>query len=193
MKYRITLYFLLTALLASFSGFAQSSVDNTHMTDSKKILVAYFSHSGNTRYVAERIHSLTGGDLFEIKTLHQYSEDYDTVVDEARKELKSNARPELSTHLQNAASYDVILLGYPNWWGTYPMAVATFLEENDFSGKTIVPFCTHEGSRLGNSLRDLAALCPDSIIGNGLDIRGRSVSSASAEDAIQKWLEVLDL
>jgi len=156
---------------------------------SKKVLVAYFSHSGNTRLVAEQICGLMGGDLFEIESVHKYPTDYDAVVEEARKELKAAVRPALRHQPKDPGSYDVILIGFPNWWGTFPMPVATFLTENDWSGKTLAPFCTHEGSRMGKSASDLAKLCPGSKVLEGLALRGGSVKIAG--DEIKRWVEKL--
>ena len=157
----------------------------------RKILVAYFSHSGNTRVIADQIRGLAGGEAFEIVGVNPYPTDYDAVVEQARKELKASIRPLLKLKLENAASYDVIFLGYPNWWGTFPMPVATFLTENDLSGKTVIPFCTHEGSRLGKSVADLAKLCPRAKIMEGLAIRGGCVRNAQ-NDLVQ-WIERLGL
>ena len=115
---------------------------------------------GNTEVAAKMIWEITGGDLFRIETVNAYPEDYTETTEVAKQELRANARPELTGHLEIIASYDVIFLGYPNWWGTMPMPVFTFLEEHDFSRKTIVPFCIHEGSGLGHSEKDVAKLCP---------------------------------
>lgn len=155
----------------------------------KKVLVAYFSHSGNTRVVAEQIGGLVGGKLFEIRSVHDYPTDYDAVVEEARKELKATVRPVLRQQLEEPGSYDLVFIGFPNWWGTFPMPVATFLTENDWSGKTFAPFCTHEGSRLGKSAADIAKLCPGSKVLEGLAIRGGSVKAA--DDEVKRWVEKL--
>ena len=98
-------------------------------------LTAYFSHSGNTREIARQIHENIGGDLFEIVPVDPYPADYDAVVEQARKELDKKSRPELKTKVGNMDSYDVVFVGYPNWWGTMPMPVVTFLSEYDLSGK----------------------------------------------------------
>ncbi len=152
-----------------------------------KTLVIYFSHSGNTRVIANQVHGLVGGDLVELKTVDPYPENYDKCVDQARKELDASFRPK--TAFENLGDYDTIFLGYPNWWGTTPMAVATMLETYDFSGKTIIPFCTHEGSALGASTRDIAKWSPKSKLETGLAIRGRSVNSAKSD--VEKWLRQL--
>ncbi len=156
-----------------------------------KILVAFFSHSGNTRSVANNIKENTGGDLFEIRTVESYPADYNTVVEKARNELKSDYRPKLASKVANMEDYDVVFVGYPNWWSTIPMGVFTFLEEYDFCGKKIIPFCTHEGSGLGRSEKDIAKLCPDSEIREGLTIRGSSVSKA--QNSVAEWLKKLGI
>jgi flavodoxin len=160
-------------------------------TSGKKILVAYFSHSGNTRAVAYDICKKVDGEFFEIQTVKPYPSDYNTVVDIAKRELKADFRPELKSKLKNSGQYDVIFVGYPNWWGTYPQAVKVFLSTHDFSGKTIIPFCTHEGSELGRSVADLKKLCPKSTILEGLAIRGSAAHNS--HDRIDEWLKKLKI
>jgi flavodoxin len=157
----------------------------------KKILVAYFSWSGNTRTIAEQIQKTIGGNLFEIKTATPYTSDYDAIVDQAQIEQRNNARPALAARMSDIDSYDTIFLGYPNWWGTLPMALFTFLESYDFSGKTIIPFCTHEGSGLGRSVSDIKKLCPQSTVRDGLAVRGGSVKSAGND--VTAWLRGLEI
>ena len=152
----------------------------------KKILVAYFSHSGNTRENANRIHKSVGGGIFEIKSVKPYPNDYDAVVKQAKQELDSGYKPALKTKIENIQSYDLVFIGYPNWWGTIPAPVRTLLSEYDFSGKTIVPFCTHEGSRLGQSVTDIKEICPQSTILDGLAVRGSNVKKAGNE--VSNWL-----
>jgi flavodoxin len=168
----------------------------------EKCLIAYYSREGNnyvdgrivnlsignTEVVAKIIQEITEGDLFQIDTVNSYPEDYTETTNVAKKEQDDNARPELSTHVKNMDSYNVILLGYPNWYGTMPMALCTFLEEYDFFGKTIIPFCTHEGGGLGRSENDIAKLCPQSTIFDGLTIRGRDVKNS--QNDISKWLVI---
>ncbi|MBM7581927.1 flavodoxin [Caldicoprobacter guelmensis] len=153
---------------------------------SSKILVTFFSHSGNTKVIAKKIQQLTGGDMFEIKTIKSYPEDYYKTTEVAKEEKRQNVRPELANKLDDISSYEVIFLGYPNWWGTMPMAVFTFLESYDFSGKTIVPFCTHEGSGMGNSERDIKKLCPNAEVLSGIAIRGSNVNRADKD--LAGWL-----
>ncbi len=159
---------------------------NAMQTSDKKVLIAYFSHSGNTRVVAEKIRGLTSGTLYEIKTEKPYPQDYNAVVDLARTERSSNYRPKLSSAEIDLSQFDVVILGYPNWWSTMPMANFTFLESLDFAGKTLLPYCTHEGSGLGISERDLAKACPTATLLPGLQIRGSRV--ASADNEIANWL-----
>jgi flavodoxin len=142
---------------------------------------------GNTEVIAKKIQAMTGSDLFEIETVKTYPTDYTETTAVAMDEKKKNARPELTETVDNMDLYDVIYLGYPNWWGTFPMAVFTFLESYDFSGKTIIPFCTHEGSGLGNSERDIKNLCPNANVKPGLAIRGGSVKNADNE--ISDWIK----
>lgn len=158
-------------------------------TGGKKVLVAYFSWSGNTREIAGQIRERVGGDLFEIETVDAYPAEYRAHTDVAKKEQNENARPALSTKLEDMDSYDVVFIGYPIWWGTLPMALFTFFEQYDFSGKTIVPFCTHGGSGLSRSVSDIEKLCPKSTLLEGIAIRGSGVKSAQSE--VNSWLEKL--
>lgn len=166
-----------------------------------KTLIAYYSREGNnyaggrivnlpvgnTEVAAEMIQKITGGELFRINTIKKYPEDYTETTKVAQQELRDNARPELSEYLENIDDYEVIILGYPNWWGTMPMPVFTFLEKYDFAGKTILPFCTHEGSGMGKSEADIKKLCPSARLEKGLAIKGSNVHSAQPE--IEKWLQ----
>ena len=152
-----------------------------------KVLIAYFSWGGNTEEIAEEIQSQTGADLFEITLVNPYSTDYNTVLDEAQRDQNEQVRPELATHVENMSEYDIILLGYPNWWASIPMPIASFLEEYDFSGKTIIPFCSHGGGRFGQSLTAIAKLAPDVAMGEALSVHYSGGSSLPAD--ITKWLE----
>jgi len=158
---------------------------------SKKILVAYFSHSGNTRIVAEQIKRATDADIFEIKPVTDYPDDYNTVVAQAKKEINASYKPELKTKVKNIKSYDVIFIGSPNWWSTIAPPVATFLSACDFEGKLIVPFITHEGSRMGHSVADIKKLCPKSTVLDGLPVRGGAVKEAN--DDVVRWLREIKM
>jgi flavodoxin len=164
----------------------QSEILSSGLTGSKKILVAYFSHSGNTREIANQIHKSVVGDIFEIKAVEPYPSGYDACVQQAKQELDSGYKPALKTKCGNIKSYDLVFIGYPVWWGTIPAPVRTFLSEDDFSGKTIVPFCTHEGSGLGRSVTDISKLCPKSTIPDGIAVRGRDVKTSQKK--VSEWL-----
>ena len=150
------------------------------------VLIAYFSWGGNTQGVAEEIQAQTGADIFEITLVEPYSSDYNTVLDQAQHDQNIQARPEITEHIDNMDDYDTILIGYPNWWASIPMPIASFLEEYDFSGKTIIPFCSHGGGRFGQSLTAIAKLAPDSAMGEGLSIHYSGGSSLSAD--VEEWL-----
>ena len=170
-----------------------------------KSLIAYFSRNGNnyvggsivnlpignTEVIAKKMQKVTGSDLFYIETVKSYPDDYTETTNVAKEEKSKNARPELTGKVGDMDSYDVIFIGYPNWYGTMPMAVLTFLEAYDFSGKTIVPYCTHEGSGMGSSERDIKKLCPNAKVLSGLAIRDGSVSKADKD--VSNWLKKLDL
>ncbi|MDR0662623.1 MAG: flavodoxin [Spirochaetaceae bacterium] len=135
-----------------------------------KTLVAYFSWSGNAGTLAGQIERETGSDLFEIKTVTPYPGTYNECIEIAKQEQNNNARPALTESVVNMAQYGKVILCYPNWWGTLPMGVFTFLEAYDFSGKTIYHLVTHGGSRFGRSLDDIKKLCPRAVTGEGLSV-----------------------
>lgn len=157
----------------------------------KKVLVAYFSHSGNTRELARQIGEAAGGELFEIVPVKPYPSDYQAVVDQGKREIEAGARPDLKTRVGDMSQYDVIFVGSPCWWATVAPPVATFLASYDFAGKTIVPFMTHEGSRIGRSEADIRKLCPQSAVADGLPVRGGAVRNS--KDAVDKWVRGLGL
>lgn len=156
-------------------------------SESGKILIAYFSWGGNTKGVAEEIQRQTGADLFEITMVNPYSSDYNTVLDEAQRDQNAQARPELASHVEDMEQYDIVMIGYPNWWASIPMPIASFLEEYDFSGKTILPFCSHGGGRFGQSLTAIAKLAPDATMGEALSIHYSGGSELSSD--VTDWLE----
>lgn len=169
------------------------------------VLVAYFSRTGenygvgviekgNTAIIAEMIAEQTDGELFEIRTVEAYPEDYDETTEIAQQELRENARPELAENLDSIDAYQVIYLGYPNWWGDMPMAVYTFLESHDFSGKTIIPFCTHAGSGLSGTESSIADTTGAEVL-DGLAIAGTTAQNSQdeAREAVTEWLGGLDL
>ncbi len=163
------------------------------------ILTVYFSHrgenyfpdgikfinKGNTEYAAEYVHKAVGGELFRIETEIPYPENYNACGDVIMAEIKSKARPALKAWLEDVSMYDTIFVCYPNWCGTLPLCVLSFLERYDLSGKKLVPLCTNEGSGLAKSPADLQNSCPGAIIAEGLSVRGHKAESS--EEEIAAW------
>ena len=173
--------------VAGSGSVAAAAVQRPEQESGGRVLIAYFSWGGNTAGIAQEIQQQTGADLFEITLEEPYSEDYNTVLDEAQRDQNEQARPALASHVEDMEQYDTVLLGYPNWWASIPMPIASFLEEYDFSGKTIIPFCSHGGGRFGQSLTAIAKLAPDAAMGEGLSVH-YSGGAGLAED-IKVWLE----
>lgn len=170
----------------------------------KKVLVASFSHTGenygvgnitkgNTHIVAEMIAKETGGELFEIVPVKEYPKTYDACVDVAKQEKDSNARPTVKNDIA-VEDYDVVFIGYPNWWGDMPMPVYTFIEKHDWTGKTVIPFCTHEGSGLSGTERNIANACKGATVGKGLAVRGTTAQNKQeqARKTVLDWLKKSD-
>lgn len=156
-----------------------------------KSLVVYFSWSGNTENVAKSIQTQTGADIFEIVPATPYSDDYDTVVDLAREEQRNSARPAISDSIENIEQYDVIYVGFPNWWGDMPMILYTFFDTYDLSGKTVALFCTSGGSGLSGTVNEVKSLEPDATVTEGLHIG--SGSSSNPDRAVSEWLNDIGL
>ena len=170
-----------------------------------KTLIAYFSHAGqnyshggiknlevgNTEVVAKKLHAMVESDLFYIDTVQKYPDDHMKKIEIAKQEYEQNARPKLRARVENMDEYDTVILAFPNWWTTMPMALFTFLESYDFFGKTICPLITHGGSGFSNSLRDIAMLCPGSRLTEGLAIHGDHVAACDGE--LEKWVHKIGL
>lgn len=165
-----------------------------------KTLIAYFSRAdenyfggamryikvGNTEVVVGKMRELIDADVFKIEMKKPYSPVYMTCINEAKEDLRKNARPELVSLPESIDGYDNIILAYPNYWGTVPMAVATFLEAFDFSGKTLLPLCTNEGSGMGHSERDVMKICRGANVVKGLSITGSAAESS--KESVKRWL-----
>lgn len=186
---------------------------DTAESENSNILIAYFSVMetdgvdtvagasriavdgqtlGNNQYIAQLIQQETGGDLFSIETVQDYPTTHDPLLDFAHEEQEENARPELSTQIENLDSYNVIFLGYPNWSADLPMPLYTFLEQYDFSGKTIIPFTTHGGSGFSRTIQTISELQPDAtVISDGLSISRNNVPDA--ENEVVDWVNGLGL
>lgn len=190
---------------ALFSMVPASDVGAQSESGKRDVLVVYFSWAENTREYAERgidavssastnsrmiasrIHRRVGGDLVGLRTVAPYTSIYDDVLDVALKEQNQKARPPLKTRIPDIAKYDMIFLGYPNWWASIPMSVATFLESYDLSGKTIVPFCTHGGGRLGQTVSAIAKSAPGTKVLKGLSISYGGDGNLDRD--IDRWLK----
>ena len=145
---------------------------------------------GNVQFMAQTIQETIGGDLFRIETTQQYPLDHDPLVDQAAEEQDADARPELSSHIENLEQYDTVFLGYPNWWGDMAQPLYTFLEEYDFSGKTIIPFCPHGGSGFSRTESTIAGLQPGAdVSSNGFSISRNDV--ADSADEVAEWAQSL--
>lgn len=203
------------ALATGIEDNTENSIENENANDigSGNILIAYFSVMetdgvdavssasrvvidgellGNNQYIAQIIQRETGGDLFSIETVQEYPTTHDPLLDFAYGEKADNARPELATHIENPDSYDVIFLGFPNWNADLPMPLYTFLEEYDFSGKTIIPFITHGGSSFSRTIQTISELQPDAtVISDGLSIPRNNVSGAESD--VVDWVSSFNL
>lgn len=213
----VTMLAVAAALGVPNTGKAADVDNSTKQTTSSvqtggKVLVAYFSVpetdgvdassgasrlvtggklQGNTEYVATVISEATGGDLFEIKAVHTYPGSHKELIDAAKKESDDNARPQLATHIKNLKEYDVIFVGFPNWWYDMPKPLYTFFDEYDFSGKTVVPFCTHGGSRFSSAIKTIREMEKNATVLNGYTIARDRV--AESKEGILKWLEKIGM
>ena len=165
-----------------------------------KTLIAFFSRAdenyfggamryvkvGNTEIVVNDMKEMIDADTFKIEMKNPYSPVYMTCINEAKQDLRAKARPELVSMPASIDDYDTVVLAYPNYWGTMPMAVFTFLENFDFSGKTILPLCTNEGSGMGGSERDIKKTCPGAVVKSGLSVTGSEAANAAGR--VKKWL-----
>lgn len=172
--------------------------------ENKKTLVAFFSRAGenyvvghiekgNTHVVAEMIAAETGGDLFHIEPVTPYPDDYTECTEVAKRELNAKARPAIKGDIK-AEDYDIIFIGYPNWWGNMPMPVYTFIEKHGWQGKTVIPFCTHEGSGLSGTENKLKAACQGATVLKGLAVRGAMAQNnrEQARQSVKNWLEAMN-
>ena len=158
----------------------KENLDTDRNSDSS-VLIAYFSWSGNTKQLALEIQAQTGGDLFEIIPENPYTDDINELSGIALREQSDNIRPALSVNVEDIDKYDTIFIGFPNWWNDMPMPVFTFLEEYDFSGKTIIPFTTYGNGGWGKSLNSIKDVLTESTILDGIAIQEHELESAEQE------------
>ncbi|MBQ6553614.1 MAG: NAD(P)H-dependent oxidoreductase [Firmicutes bacterium] len=170
-----------------------------------KVLTAFFSRAdenyfggvmryievGNTEVAVEKIKERIDTDIFKIEMKTSYAKEYKTCIDQAKKDKQNDARPELVSLPDSIDSYDTIILAYPNYWSTMPMAVFTFLDAFSFKGKTILPLCTNEGSGMGTSEGDIKKICAGADVKKGLPLNGSNVGKADAQ--IENWLKTNNL
>lgn len=182
-----------SSLLVAYFSYAENAAlpDDVDASASASIQPWNGALTGNTGVVADMIAQATGADLFSIRTVEQYPDTYDATLDQGQQEQSDGARPELATHLENLDSYDTIFLGFPNWWGDMPMAVYTFLDEVDLSGKTVIPFVTSGGSGFSNTISTIQEMEPQATVQEGLSI-GAS-SATGAQQQVESWLSELGL
>lgn len=178
------------------TGAAQAVAQNANQSvlenfNGKKVLVVYFSHSGNTRTIANKISDLTGADVFEIEPVTPYPSDYHATTEQAQREIRAGFRPPIKQGPDNLSDYDVVFVGSPCWWSTIAPPVTTFLSTHDLSGKTVIPFSTHGGSGLARNASDTAKLTPHSKVLDGKAFWGSR--AAETESDIKNWLEDLKI
>ncbi len=184
---RIITSFCAVCMLAGTAlPLAAQSQNNQKKRDSKKTLIVFYSWGGNTRGIARKIQQKLGCDIFEIELVKPYSTDYNTVLEEAQRDQRNQARPAIKNKVSDFSKYDTIILGYPNWWASIPMPIATFLESYDFTGKTVIPFCSNGGGKLGQSVSAITKLVPDAKVQNPLSVYYSGGSSLDAD--LNKWL-----
>lgn len=173
-------------LIAYFSVPENVDTDGIDANSGASIVVKNKDVLGNMQYMAMTIQEAIGGELFRIETTEEYPLEHETLVNQAKEEQNEEVRPELATHIENVEQYDIIFLGYPNWWGDMPQPLYTFLEEYDFSGKTIIPFNSHGGSGFSNTIEEIKKLQPNATVkDDGLSISRNDV--ADSEQEITDW------
>lgn len=155
-----------------------------------KKLIVYYSYTNNTKKIAEQIQIATGADICEIETVKPYTGDYNSVVDQGKREVDRGFKPAIRPLSVNLEDYDTIIIGTPVWWYTYAPAVATFLSEYDLSGKTIIPFATN-GGWLGHTLKDIEKVCKNAIVTNAIDIKFNTDKMVTSEIDLNKWIASL--
>ena len=182
-----------SSLLVAYFSYAENAAlpDDVDASASASIQPWNGALTGNTGVVADMIAQATGADLFSIRTVEQYPDTYDATIDQGQQEQSDGARPELATHLENLDSYDTIFLGFPNWWGDMPMAVYSFLDEVDLSGKTVIPFVTSGGSGFSITISTIQEMDPQATVQEGLSISGSSATGAQQQ--VESWLSELGL
>lgn len=173
-------------LIAYFSVPEDIDISGIDADAGASVVVQNGEAVGNMQFMAEAIQQAVGGDLFRIETEEEYPLDHDPLVDQAADEQSENARPALSTHIENLENYDTIFVGYPNWWGDMPQPMYSFFEEYDFAGKTIIPFNSHGGSGFSDTISTIEDMQPDAaVVEDGLTISRNDVAVSNQE--VMEW------
>ena len=203
MKKQLVLFWILPLLFAFFAGCngaskgavpaspAETSVPSESASvlpsnESNGVLVVFFSRTGNTQTLAQYVHDIVGGDLFEIVAVEPYPEDMNACVARANAELADNARPALASSVEDMKKYAAVYIGYPIWCGSEPMVIRSFLEAYDFSGKTIYPFCTSGSSSNDLAVASIRSICPDADVADGLTVTRTQLPKA--QELAEAWL-----
>lgn len=176
----------LALLLALTAIVVFSACENSYANENPRSLIVYFSWSGTTEAVANEIQAQTHADIFELIPVKPYTNDYNALLDIAKSEQAGKFRPAIAEKIQNFAQYEIVYLGFPNWWGDMPMILYTFLDEYDFSGKIIAPFVTSGGSGLSNTVRTIKSLEPNAAVVDGLSLSSSRAANSHAD--VAKWL-----
>ena len=200
MSKSIRTFLMMLMAVLPVTSYSQSKTSNEKNMESRKTLVVFFSRTGenyavgnikkgNTRIIAEMIAAETNGTLFQVEPLKAYPENYTKCTEAAKQEVESKARPAIKGDIA-VEDYDMIYIGYPNWWGDMPMPVYTFIEKHNWQGKTVVPFCTHEGSGLSDTENKLKKACEGATVLKGLAIRGTTAQNSreQARKTVVNWL-----
>lgn len=191
MKIKSILIFIITTVFFTTGSIHAQMGNTSDNPKNEKILIAYYTRTGNTKQIAEYIQSLTGGNLVLIETEKEYPREYQAATEAAQREKDTNARPALKTKIDNINQYDAIFIGFPIWWGYTPMVIATFLESYDLSGKTVIPFCTHGGGGVGEAFNHVEKLTPNSMHPKGFVTYGSRASTAKPN--VEKWLKGINI
>ena len=186
MKKLVSLLLACVVALGLFGCGGAAGTDSRQIAADHNTLIVYFSYTGNTRALAEKIHDRIGGDIVELQLKEPYSTDYKHVESQGKDEVERGVKPELATEIKNFDQYDIVLVGSPVWSGTMPSVLADFLRNEGFAGKRLLPFTTHMGSGLGNIVQAMSALCPRAQIGPGLALRSPAGEEIRPEVAF--WL-----
>ena len=187
-KLKLLVWVLLPVLVLEGNKLAAQEKEEVQMANENKILIAYYSYRGNTKHVAEAIQNETGGSLFEINAATAYPTDYHQMSEQAKKEIEQGVRPPLTEQVANINEYDVIFVGSPCWWGTITPQVSSFLESSQLTGKTVIPFITHGGGGVMNTVKDLTAQC------KGCEVSDKPwIGYGSRTAGVAAWIKGLGL